>query len=152
MNLYQFCMNLCRTRNNSCHYRVSILCIIMSFIFMHNFIVRIVWFKISDCTVNMWRMTIILLCSDPRVRRAEDRPEREAAAGAAQLAPRRQGGQVPAPEDWRGQPHRQAHAGGLQLQEETLQAGEEGAQEAGEEGEGEGREGGREHGGQTLHR
>ena len=30
------------------------------------------------------------------------------------------------------------HAGGLQLQEETLQAGEEGAQEAGEERESEG--------------
>ena len=44
-------------------------------------------------------MTIILLCSDPRVRGAEDRPEREASAGAAQLAPRRQGGQVPAEED-----------------------------------------------------
>ena len=120
---------------------------------MHHFIVRIVWFKIRLYSfVSEGWMTIILLCSDPRVRRAEDRPEREASAGAAQLAPRRQGGQVPAEEDWRGQPHRQAHAGGLQLQEETLQAGEEGAQEAGEEGKGEGREGGREHGGQTLHR
>ena len=67
---------------------------------MYHFIVRIVWFKIRLYSfVSEGWMTIILLCSDPRVRRAEDRPEREASAGAAQLAPRRQGGQVPAEED-----------------------------------------------------